>query len=799
LRAGRLPLWNPYAGCGVPLLANHQTAVFYPPNLIYLILPVERAMGVSLAVHALLAGLAMYAFTRDLGRSRLAGLVAASAFALSGYVVARGSFLTEIAAIAWLPLLWLYGRRLVMPGRAWRLRLRACIALAVVIALQFLAGHAQTWFYSLISLGLYGCWLVGTGLARRPTVAVGLVPTQPNGLKNLPQQADPLRVQSSPWRCVFRAIRSILLPYLWLGAALAWGVSLAAIQFLPTLELSRLAQRSTSENWEAFALQYSMWPWRLITLLLPDFFGNPARGNYWGYATYWEDAGHIGVLPFALALLAVLTSIRRRLRCVQPTDVAPETAPMAFLAVIGLLMALGKNTSFYLFFFRRVPGFAQFQAPARWLGVYTTSMAVLAAVGLDALRPSRALTVAGRLAMVGGLQATLLAWLATTERARAWLAGAGLPDVQTTFASALLRFSLLATATLLLLLWQQRLLRNSPATALSRRAQLDALAWSAAVLLLVAADLIAAGFGLNPAIDVTLYAQQTETGAALVADVLQGRVYYSAQSRDEVLFGRYLDFGDYRSDLRGAERLAYWQGLREALVPDLAMVEGLSSANTFEPLVETRYRTLLEALEDADPLVAQRTLGLMNVAYLMEPTLPDKTRIVHSSPSVTVYRNPNLRPRAYVAHQAQVAHSPEHALSLLLSPTFEPATVVVEKPPVVELPAAGLPDPDPARPSIPQLPNRPNQVTIRVTLTQPGYLVLMDTAYPGWRATVDGQAAAIERANYAFRAIALEAGAHEVVFYYRPRSLIAGTVASGAAWLAALVTLAVLGWGKEQH
>ena len=75
----------------------------------------------------------------------------------------------------------------------------------------------------------------------------------------------------------------------------------------------------------------------------------------------------------------------------------------------------------------------------------------------------------------------------------------------------------------------------------------------------------------------------------------------------------------------------------------------------------------------------------------------------------------------------------------------------------------------------------------------------MDTAYPGWRATVDGQVAEIERANYAFRAVALKGGTHEVVLYYRPRSLIAGTIVSGAALMAVALALVLLGWGKETH
>jgi uncharacterized membrane protein YfhO len=75
----------------------------------------------------------------------------------------------------------------------------------------------------------------------------------------------------------------------------------------------------------------------------------------------------------------------------------------------------------------------------------------------------------------------------------------------------------------------------------------------------------------------------------------------------------------------------------------------------------------------------------------------------------------------------------------------------------------------------------------------------MDAYYPGWRATVDGQAVDILRANYAFRAIALEAGAHEVALAYRPRSLIAGTILSGAALVAVALALVRRSWGKETH
>jgi hypothetical protein len=81
--------------------------------------------------------------------------------------------------------------------------------------------------------------------------------------------------------------------------AILCGAGLAAIQLIPTAEYLMQSQRASAVSYD-LAMTYSFWPWRFLSLLAPDLFGNPAIGDYWGYGNYWEDAVYIGLAPFLL-------------------------------------------------------------------------------------------------------------------------------------------------------------------------------------------------------------------------------------------------------------------------------------------------------------------------------------------------------------------------------------------------------------------------------------------------------------------------------------------------------------------
>lgn len=90
------------------------------------------------------------------------------------------------------------------------------------------------------------------------------------------------------------------------------------------------------------------------------------------------------------------------------------------------------------------------------------------------------------------------------------------------------------------------------------------------------------------------------------------------------------------------------------------------------------------------------------------------------------------------------------------------------------------------------LDDKPERVAIEADLDQPGYLVLSDAWYPGWQAEVNGEPAAICRADLLFRAVPLGPGEHLVVFTFRPRSQAVGGVLSAVGLAVLLVAPGLL-------
>ncbi|MCC7528237.1 MAG: YfhO family protein [Candidatus Melainabacteria bacterium] len=135
---------------------------------------------------------------------------------------------------------------------------------------------------------------------------------------------------------------------------------------------------------------------------------------------------------------------------------------------------------------------------------------------------------------------------------------------------------------------------------------------------------------------------------------------------------------------------------------------------------------------------------------------------------VRVYENTRTLGRAYLVFSSQLAASPEEALKVVSDKEFQGLSKVVLEGinhyPEQKMPVAreGI--------SVPLGKVLPNRLEMDVTSPEAGYLVLTDTYFPGWKATLDGRPVEIVRANYLFRAVCVPKGAHHIVFSYEPTS-----------------------------
>jgi len=328
LRTGHLALWNPWVYGGHPFLGDFQSAELYPPNVIFLFLPLARAMNLSFLLHLLILGWGVGYWAARRGNHPLAAALAGIALALSGAVFPRlyAGHIANVCTMAWAP--WM----LVALEAAWRgPALRPLLLAAATVALQIFAGHPQYVFYTAIAAALHA----------------------------VVQSVDDPSVR---WRA---------LPML--AAAYAGGAVLAAAQLLPGFAAAAESVRQVGLNF-AFVRIFSLPPENLLTLLAPGFFGNLAGQPYWGRCNYWEAVPFIGVAGLVLAALAAFSRQHgRRVRCDW------------LVALLLLVLALGGHTPLLRLLYDHVPEFDKFRALAKFTFPMTLFIALSIAAGADVL------------------------------------------------------------------------------------------------------------------------------------------------------------------------------------------------------------------------------------------------------------------------------------------------------------------------------------------------------------------------------------------------------------------------------
>ncbi|MGB9626600.1 MAG: hypothetical protein ACPMAQ_17230, partial [Phycisphaerae bacterium] len=383
LAGGEAPLWNPNAFCGHPLFTTGQAAVFYPLDVVFLVMPLPFAYVVFAILHLWLAGLFQYAFLRGIGLGGFGAAAGGILFAMCGFFATKMVFPMLLGSGIWLPLMLLWIAKLSTSENRRRAGVRIAVG-AVIFAMPLLAGFFEIAFYAYITAALFALARC-VHLWRTTAAPVSAPAAAPTDSADAAGTAAACAGQHAPGigflrRCVAFLGQALLV------AALA--AMLTAPQILPFLQVKDLNIRAGQADYKRTQAQ-GLDAENLLVALVPDIFGNPARHTAWdlrrresvpirsrngadsyyfGTKNYVENGCYMGLLPLLLAPLSLRIRGRHRI---------------FFWFLLALSLALAFVTPLYALLYHTVPGIKQVRTPFRWLFVSTFAVASLAAIGAE--------------------------------------------------------------------------------------------------------------------------------------------------------------------------------------------------------------------------------------------------------------------------------------------------------------------------------------------------------------------------------------------------------------------------------
>lgn len=840
LSEGEIPLWQPYIAGGAPFLAAGQSSPLYPFSVIFLIMPLTAAYGWFTVSQLWLAGVCMYIFVRVLGVRQLGGLIAALTYQLSGFFLVSVVFPMIIATAAWLPFELAMVELTIRQSKTLGDRPATIpwVALgAIGLGTALLAGHVEASYFTLLVMGFYAAWRLTADLITR---------------------------WREPGKWKWLLIRGV-----WLLVLVGMGLALGAVQILPAYELASRSFREGAVTLE----QVRGWAYparRVLAFLMPNFFGSPAHHTYfdlfrwqyvpvtanaagdpidnthWGIKNYVEGGAYLGLLPMALALIAVVhwlyARIRRgKARLAPEKHIGNEQPGRPYRALFATLAALSVSFVFgtptYALLYYGLPFINQSHSPFRWVWPLTLSVAVLAGFGADILqamwrskdaedvqnRPPETLPhhlayylgwgsiYAGAVILVGLVASRLLygAIEGTVQRVFEGLALAptAFPDGRAFYSYQFRNVSLFAK----MLIATGIVLRVSQCGIYLPERFNRRPVWEALAVGVVTLDLGIAITGFFPAADPALLEVMPPSIAWLreQAGIGNGEAEVTGESPPQPW--RFVVYEEPGADTMNSN-IGWLHGLQDASGYD-SLIPGQYAdyMQIIQPQTDLPYNRIAPIYSDHPDALNSPLLDLLNVKYVVseiEINNP-KYELAYEDEAVLIYENLAVMPRAFTLPASSTVYYAEDDQANL--PPFDEEArrldvrhyVLValgdEIPPIQENLLVGLRG-NPGAATITVY--TANELWIDVQVDEESWLVVTDSTFPGWRAWVREwgadddaeQETTIWLVDGNFRGVLLEPGTWTIRMKYSPDLVKLGAFTSFMAGMVIIFAVGVWGW-----
>ncbi|MFH1752164.1 MAG: YfhO family protein [archaeon] len=491
--------------------------------------------------------------------------------------------------------------------------------------------------------------------------------------------------------------------------ALIIGLAIGSIQLLPSMQLGEQSSRFAGEGFTVVsASQLSLNYPNLIQVILPNFFGSPVDNSFvWSGSYYWTITFYAGILILLLALTSLL--FKRNF----------HKNFFAFTAVFSILFSLGINFFLFPVLFYLIPGFDLFRIPPRMLFFFVFSLAVLAAFGANVLFSKKTAQETVRLKkfslIISVLSVLSFVVLLVTVFFRDFIISFGEKFAEQAYNASMPNFQPLTFWLAKVPLVYSHLLQDVLILFLTLTV------FCLILMSVLKGKLIVKGVSLKKVLFAAVFLELIVFSLPFIQSKPVAEIYASDKvieflQADESIFRVY-------DNCRSLESSGCYSQAKYSFY-------GIELANGYDPAHLQNADLVLsnvsqeKSKEFNDLQVSE--LGFMNVKYVLsrEPISNSNLELVLDS-EVKVYENKLVKPRAFIV--------------LFESEKIVPANITHYS---------------------------ANKIELKVEITEPGSLVLTDSYFPGWKATVNGTEVEVEQVFTAFRGITLQPGSYEIVFLF---------------------------------
>ncbi len=708
----QLPLWNPYNGSGMPFLAAINPGYLDPFNLLYFAFPNYLAWTLIIVIETILVGVFTFLYAKSIKLGMQASFLTAIAFTLSGAVITRISFSIFTLGIALLPFS-LYALEMYrQKGQA-----KYLLFLSLAVGILLLSTHLQYSFYILAFIVFYG-------------------------------------IVRFNYKNTTDRIKKLLLPFL----SIILGLGLSSIQLIPTIELFKHANLNPESS--TFIFNTALLSLKnLITILIPNYYGNPSTYNYFGTGDYIETAIYLGLIPCLFVFFSILSLKEGK----------TSSLVKFYLLVTFLTILVSLKLPFVAFLYGLNIPFLSVGVPTRIFFITSFSLAILSGFGYQYFVSMQDL---GKKVLIPLLVFSFFVILI--------------------FAVTVLNINSLCP----------ELMKNCRITSL-RNTLIEVGGFIATFVLIVAYSV----FNLKK----KKFSSIIPLIVILIVYLLG---FYNSYkflpfSPKETFFPE----SKVISALKMVSKNTRVLGIGEAnIIPNFATYFKLYDPQYVNPLYIRRYgelvsfantgtfpppllRSDVNIITDATPSAdmefrRDRIMSLLNIDYLLykkSQVPPDykKDLVSWENDKWYIVKRKNSLPRAYLVGKLSIDTDSQRELQELFNPSFNTATAAIveqgsnDSSLVEEAKTQGVA-------TIKSY--KENNVLIKTESLTNGLLVLSDNYYPGWKAFVDDKEVFIYRTNYTLRGVVVPSGTHIVSFRYDPLSFKIGLFLSG---LSGLIFLAI--------